>query len=167
MAYHVGDRRETVRTNRRQLAAAATGGRVDDFCTVSQVHGRNCFVVADHLPASGRPPVEADALVTARPGILLGILTADCLPVIIVDRRCRAVAVVHAGWRGLLAGVVPATLEVLERRYGIGAADLRVYCGPAIGRCCYRVGDEVVEQFAARPPFDRVRPAAPAAGQAG
>jgi copper oxidase (laccase) domain-containing protein len=51
--------------------------------------------------------------------------------------------------------VVPATLEVLERRFGIGTADLRVYCGPAIGRCCYRVGDEVVEQFAARPPFDR------------
>ncbi len=152
MAFHVGDRPEAVAANRRLLAQAATG-RVADFYTATQVHGCRCLEVKDSLSPAALACMEADALMTAVPGLLLGILTADCLPVVIIDRRCRAVAVAHAGWRGLLAAVVPATIAALRQGYGVEAGDLRVYCGPGIGRCCYRVGKEVVVRFAASSPF--------------
>ena len=91
---------------------------------------------------------EGDALIGAAPEGLLGIRTADCVPVLAVDVKCRAVAVVHAGWRGIVGGIVGAAVEAMERELGSRREDLRVAVGPAIGECCYEVGPEVAGRFA-------------------
>jgi purine-nucleoside/S-methyl-5'-thioadenosine phosphorylase / adenosine deaminase len=95
-------------------------------------------------PWEGRP--SADAAVADQPGLLLGIETADCLPVLVVDPRRRAVAAAHAGWRGTAAGVTGRAVEALVR-HGSRPADLLAALGPAIGACCYEVGDELREAF--------------------
>jgi polyphenol oxidase len=115
-------------------------------------------------PENGDAPA-GDALVTAEPGILLSVRTADCLPVLLVDARLRVVAAVHAGWRGALARVIEKTVGELRRMFGSEPENLVAALGPAIGGCCYEVGDEVVDAFRAqfiegesffcRPPRDR------------
>jgi YfiH family protein len=84
--------------------------------------------------------------VAERPGLILGIETADCLPVLLVDPRRRAVAAAHAGWRGTAAGVATQALEALVRG-GSRLEDVLVALGPGIGACCYEVGDELQEAF--------------------
>jgi len=153
MAYHVGDDPCSVAENRRRLAAAVCGRRDVPVYTASQVHGCRVLPVERTMPVDELEKLPADALVTAARGILLGIMTADCLPVLIVDRKLRAVAAVHAGWRGIMAGIVPRTVAAMEKLHGIPAADLLVVLGPCIGRCCYRVGEELVREFAAQPPY--------------
>jgi YfiH family protein len=91
---------------------------------------------------------EGDALIGAEPEGLLGIRTADCVPVLAVDVKRRAVAAVHAGWRGIVGGIVEAAVGAMERELGSRREDLRVAVGPAIGECCYEVGPEVAERFA-------------------
>ena len=91
-----------------------------------------------------------DARITSEAGILLAIRVADCLPVLIADRKLRVVAAVHAGWRGALARVIEKTVGELRRALGSRPQDLVAALGPAIGRCCYEVGDEVVDAFRAQ-----------------
>ena len=109
-----------------------------------QVHGTR---VVSAVP--GDEP-QADALAVARPGLLVGVVTADCMPVLLVDHRRRVAAAVHAGWRGASAGVLEAAVEHLRQTHGTPAADLEVVIGPAVGGCCYEVGPEVLETFRAR-----------------
>jgi YfiH family protein len=115
----------------------------DTLTTVKQVHSAIC------VSAEGRSGVlgQADAIVENTPGNLIAIKTADCVPVLLVDERRRAVAAVHAGWRGTAARIVPAAMETMRQRYGSDPADLHAAIGPAIGECCYEVGPEVLEQF--------------------
>lgn len=105
-----------------------------------QIHG-----VEVRQPPWARPP-EGDAAVAVEPGQLLGIETADCLPVLLVDPRQRAVAAAHAGWRGTVGGVAAAAVRALVAR-GSRAADLLAATGPSIGPCCYEVGEELREAF--------------------
>jgi YfiH family protein len=97
----------------------------------------------DHTPGG-------DAVLTADPGILLSVRTADCLPVLLADVRLRVVAAVHAGWRGALARVIEKTVGELRRLFASAPENLVAALGPAIGGCCYEVGDEVVDAFRAR-----------------
>ncbi len=90
---------------------------------------------------------SGDALLTAEAGILLSVRTADCLPVLLVDPRRRAVGAVHAGWRGALARIVEKSAGEMRRVYGSNLADLVAVLGPSIRACCYEVGQEVVEAF--------------------
>lgn len=128
----VGDDPGAVSVNRARVAAAA-GVDGTRLAAVRQVHGCN-VVEAD---AAG-PSTEADAIVARQPGTIAGILTADCVPVVVAGPG--AVAVAHAGWRGLAGGVIERTLEAVGE---VSAA----WVGPAIGACCYEVGDDVVEAF--------------------
>jgi polyphenol oxidase len=98
-------------------------------------------------PAAARVMPAGDALITAEPGVLLTIRTADCLPVLVADRRLRWVAAIHAGWRGALARVIEKTIGELRRIAGSGPEDLLAVLGPGIGRCCYEVGGEVIDAF--------------------
>ena len=101
----------------------------------------------------GRAPLEraGDGLSTDDPALVLGVQTADCVPILIADRRRGAVAALHAGWRGTAAGIVPRALEHLSTEYGSRPLDLEAVLGPAIGACCYEVGEEVREAVAAGP----------------
>ena len=91
-----------------------------------------------------------DALVTSQPGVLPSVCTADCLPVLLADVNLRVVAAVHAGWRGALARVIEKTVGEMRRIFGSAPENLVAALGPAIGRCCYEVGDEVVDAFRAQ-----------------
>jgi polyphenol oxidase len=78
---------------------------------------------------------------------VVAIKTADCIPILLVDERHRAVAAVHAGWRGTVARIAPAAVEAMARRFATGPRDLHAAIGPGIGKCCYEVGPEVAVQF--------------------
>ena len=138
-----GDAPDSVAENRRRLARAA-GAPV---FTAAQVHG-----VAIARVRAGDVPEEvarrqADGLCTDRADVALAVFVADCIPAVVVDPRTGAFAAVHAGWRGTLAGVLPAAVRALGEHFGARPADLRVALGPAIGPCCFEVGPEVVEAF--------------------
>lgn len=125
----------------------------DPALRLRQVHGAAVF----RATASTEAPPEADAAVTAVPGVLLSIRVADCLPLILAPRTGGAAAVVHAGWRGVAAGVVERGVEALAEVSGAPRADLLAAVGPGIGPCCFEVGEEVVEAVAPRSP-GAVRP---------
>lgn len=112
-----------------------------------QVHG----IDVDVAETSGGPRLEADGLVSVTPGLAVGIVTADCVPVLLLDRAQRAVAALHAGWRGAAHGVLRSGVEQLER-LGSDVSSLEAVIGPAIGGCCYEVGPEVQEAFEAASP---------------
>jgi YfiH family protein len=123
---------------RRRVAHALLGaGRLH---LLKQVHGTNVV----RAPWGGRP--EADAALTDAPGLLVGIETADCLPVLLVDPVRRVAAGAHAGWRGTAAGVARRTVESLVAD-GSRAEDLVAALGPGIGPCCYEVGPELLDAF--------------------
>ncbi|HEY2941437.1 MAG TPA: peptidoglycan editing factor PgeF [Vicinamibacteria bacterium] len=124
-------------TRRRVASALERSGRL---LLLKQVHGAS----VRRAPWSGRP--EADAAVAEAPGLLLGIETADCLPILIVDPVRRAVAAAHAGWRGTAAGVARAAVAALVES-GSRTEDLLAATGPGIGPCCYEVGDELRAAF--------------------
>lgn len=133
----------TVDANREIVARYA--GR--PLAGLFQVHGSEVGVVEEPPPPGGDPraePMQADALVTGRDDVALGVLVADCLPIVLVADR--AVAAVHAGWRGLAGGVVESAVARLTATAGEGAVVAAI--GPAAGRCCYEVGDEVRAAFA-------------------
>jgi polyphenol oxidase len=124
-------------TRRRVASVLERSGRL---LLLKQVHGAS----VRRAPWSGRP--EADAAVAEAPGLLLGIETADCLPILIVDPVRRAVAAAHAGWRGTAAGVARAAVAALVES-GSRTEDLLAATGPGIGPCCYEVGDELRAAF--------------------
>ena len=92
-------------------------------------------------------PPEGDAAETSLRGVAIGIMTADCVPILIADGRGRRVAAAHAGWRGTAQAVVRKTVEFMASRDGISAGDLSAAIGPHIGVCCMEVGEEVVDRF--------------------
>jgi len=141
---HVGDSRESVEANRQRLANVA--GLPAEPHWLQQVHG---IAVAD-LDAD-RPGATADAAVTARPGRVCAVMTADCLPVVLASSDGAVVGAAHAGWRGLAAGVVEATLEAMRRRSPAGAT-FQAWFAPAIGAANFEVGEDVRAAFLAADP---------------
>ena len=135
-----------VAENRRRAGAAVA--RDARLVTVYQVHSAVC-VEAGEWAHDARP--QADALVTDRPGLLLGILTADCAPVLLADREAGVVGAAHAGWKGALAGVTDTTIEAMER---LGACRERIAAavGPCIARSSYEVDDAFARRFEAADP---------------
>ena len=113
--------------------------------TVRQVHGTR--VVAAE---PGNEPPEADGIATGERGVALGVVTADCVPVLLLARSAGAVAAVHAGWRGAAAGILEAALARLHASFGVEPREVEALLGPSIGPCCYRVGKEVQAAFTAR-----------------
>ncbi len=109
---------------------------------VRQVHS-DLIVRADHSGLLG----EGDALITSVPGLTISVRTADCYPILLADARKRAVAAVHAGWRGTAGRIVQKTIEKMQIEFGTEPADIHAAIGPGIGVCCYEVGEEVARQF--------------------
>jgi polyphenol oxidase len=116
----------------------------EPITTVKQIHSG----IVIEAPAGGGDRVaEADALVARQPGLVVGVRTADCVPVLLADSRTRAIASIHAGWRGTALSIVHAALQEMAFRYGTRPEDVYAAIGPSIGPCCYEVGPEVAQQF--------------------
>ena len=137
-----GDAEEAVRENRRRAAAAISPGF--RLVGVYQTHSATCVTVTDPWDDDHRP--EADALVTDRPGLLLGIVTADCAPVLFADRAAGVVGAAHAGWKGALGGVTDATIAAMV---ALGARPGRIAAaiGPSIAQESYEVDEGFRERF--------------------
>jgi len=112
------------------------------MASLKQIHS-NVSLVGDRPGCAG----EGDALVTRQAGVAVSIRTADCFPILLVDRDTRAVAAIHAGWRGTAAGVVTSTLALMRGEFETEAANVLAAIGPGIGKCCYEVGVDVAQQF--------------------
>jgi hypothetical protein len=147
LGFTAHDTAENVRENRARFAEAVTGSRETPMVSARQVHSCRSVPVAEAVGAAVIP--DADGLMTAQAGILLGIQTADCIPVLVADPVRRAVAGFHAGWRGTVTRIVELGVAQMREEFGSDPGDLIAAIGPGIGQCCYTVGAEVLERFAA------------------
>src|ERR1019366_9575599 len=145
------DDRVRVAANRAKFAAALSA-REMPLVTMRQFHSDVIYVAAPAADASNADAPRADALITRTPGLLLGVQTADCVPILLADTRHCVVAAVHAGWRGTLARIAMKALGRMRMEFGTRPRDVVAALGPAIGRCCYEVGPEVAQAFAAQFP---------------
>ena len=114
-----------------------------NLAMLKQIHSAECVASAGRRGVIG----EGDALLEQTPGSVVAVRTADCIPVLLVDPQNRAVAAVHAGWRGTAAQIVRHSIASMHNRFGTTPADLQAAIGPGIGKCCYEVGPEVAAQF--------------------
>jgi YfiH family protein len=160
LGFTASDARENVLENRSRMIEAITGSRSVPCVTARQVHSCRSVKV-DELLAETAAAASAhttyaedvDGLMTRQPGILIGIQTADCIPVLVADPVKRAVAAFHAGWRGTVERIVEHGVAKMAQEFGSDPADLIAAIGPGIGPCCYTVGDEVWGRFNANFPY--------------
>ncbi|MGA8502490.1 MAG: peptidoglycan editing factor PgeF [Candidatus Sulfotelmatobacter sp.] len=136
------DSKVAVERNRAAFSREVTAGSWS-LVTPRQVHSDSIHFVE----APSKSQLVGDGLLTSDPGLLLAIQTADCLPIILVDPKHRAVGVFHAGWRGTLKRIVEKGVGEMRRRFGTRPRDLKAAVGPGIHGCCYQVGKEVRDQF--------------------
>jgi len=144
------DSRNAVERNRavflRKLGAVTRSGKgasLWPLVTLRQIHSD----IIHHIEGLPGGPRVGDGMITSNPGVLLAIQTADCLPVIVVDRKRHAVGVFHAGWRGTVKRIVEKGVGEMIRCFGSRPRDLKVAIGPGIHGCCYEVGEEVRTKF--------------------
>ena len=121
---------------------------LDGIATLKKVHGRDVFVIKDGFSVNSEQ--EGDAIVTDQRRIGVGVFTADCVPLLFVNKSASCVAVAHAGWRGTLSQIVKATLLEMNRSFGVQPEEVHAVIGPSIGKCCYEVGEDVASLFVNR-----------------
>ncbi len=140
------DSRSAVERNRtaflKQLGAT-DGRKTWPLITLRQIHSD----IIHHVSAPSKEPLSGDGLITSIPELLIAVQTADCIPVILVDSKHRAIGTFHAGWRGTLARIVEKGLGEMRRYFGTEPSDVRAAIGPGIHSCCYEVGPEVRGKF--------------------
>jgi polyphenol oxidase len=154
LGFTVDDDRATVLANRRLLAEAVTGDAATPVLALRQFHS-NLVVKANandaarsaSTDAGQQGPRRADGHITDQPGLLLAVQTADCIPVLVADRRQRIVAAFHAGWRGTVKRIVEVGVGRMRLAYGSRPGDLVAAIGPGASACCYAVGEEVFSEF--------------------
>lgn len=165
LGFIVSDERKIVEKNRKRFFSELGAERFS-LAELRQIHSTNIYQVVRGVPGkleyrpSGYPTPQVarialpqgDALITQEPGVLLSVRGADCMPVLLADPRRRAVAAIHAGWRGALAGIVEIAVGEMIRIFDSNPNDLLAAIGPSIRACCYEVGDEVVNAFCGRYP---------------
>ena len=142
VGYGSNDERSAIDENRRRAIAAVLPG--GELATVHQVHSAETVFVERAWPQDERP--NADAMVTDKPGLLLGILTADCAPVLLADSEARVIGAAHAGWRGALAGVTDAAVAAMEQ-LGARREHIRAAVGPCIAQPSYEVDEGFRTRF--------------------
>jgi YfiH family protein len=142
-----GDSRDNIDENYRRMYGAL-GHSPADAVISRQVHGRSVAVIS--RAQRGRQLDDCDGLVTDAPGVVLLQRHADCAPILLYDPKCPAVGIAHAGWRGTLAGISVELVDVMCEAFGSRPGDLVAAIGPAIGVCCYDVGEEVQRAFVER-----------------
>ncbi|MGE5550563.1 MAG: peptidoglycan editing factor PgeF [Bacteroidota bacterium] len=148
MALHAGDDRQDAPA-RRGAFLAALGLEPDALVAAQQVHGTRVAVVGPAARGAGAADYaaalpETDGLATTEPGLPLSVYYADCAPLLLAEPGVRAVAAVHAGWRGAVSGIAARAVETMAVSFGADPARILAAVGPCIGPCCYRVGPEVI-----------------------
>ena len=146
LGFTTEDDRDTVAQNRRLFTQAVSGDPSTPLVDVHQIHS-NLVLLASSADASREKSRSADGLMTNEPGLLLGIRTADCIPILVADRKRHAVAAFHAGWRGTVQRIVESGIGRMRLQFESRPEDLIAAIGPGIGPCCYAVGEEVLSSF--------------------
>ncbi len=146
LGFTAEDDRANVLANRRLFAEAISGNAATPIVALKQFHA-NLVVDATRVDAARPTPRRADGQITTEPGLLLAVQTADCIPVLVADRRQRIVAAFHAGWRGTVKRIVETGIGRLRLLYGSRPQDLIAAIGPGASACCYSVGEEVLSEF--------------------
>jgi YfiH family protein len=146
LGFTAEDDRDAVAQNLQLFAQAVTGDPSTPLVDVHQIHS-NLVLLARRSDASWKKPRSADGLMTDEPGLLVGIRTADCIPILVADRKRHAVAAFHAGWRGTVQRIVESGIGRMRLQFGSRPEDLVAAIGPGIGPCCYAVGEEVFSSF--------------------
>lgn len=145
LGFTASDTRENVQENRQRLLTNVFG-EDRPLVTLHQIHSGVIHRIG-HANTSEEAVLHGDGLMTNEPGIVLGIQTADCVPVLVADKQRGVVAAFHAGWRGTLQRIVEVGVSRMREDFGSAPADLRAAIGPSIRQCCYSVGDEVRQKF--------------------
>ncbi|MBM3211520.1 peptidoglycan editing factor PgeF [Candidatus Poribacteria bacterium] len=151
LAYHVGDIQDDVTENRKRFCHAL-GINMDSLVIAQQIHGDKVAVVDKSHAGAGAYSHEsaifgADAMITNTRYLALGVLTADCVPVLILDPIKKVIGVAHAGWRGILKMIAAKAVLMMQETFRTRADDCLVALGPSIGPCCYVVDENIISQF--------------------
>lgn len=144
LGFTAEDTREHVLRNRELFAEAVSGSAATPLVTIRQIHS-SVIAIADSTHIGH--PCKGDALITDKPGLLIGVLTADCTPVLVADRKKKVVAAFHAGWRGTVKRIVENGIGRMRMEFGSDPKDLVAAIGPSIGPCCYAIGEDVLSEF--------------------
>ncbi len=148
LGFTAHDSKAAVLRNRQAFVSALVKNRKPawELATLRQIHSDLVHLVSK----APKLPLAGDGLITNTPGVLLAVLTADCLPVIVVDPQKHAAGVFHAGWRGTLKRIVEKGVGEMRKYFGSDPAQLRAVIGPGIRNCCYQVGPEIRNSFEAQ-----------------
>ena len=145
LSFTGGDTRRRVLLNRKRFVQAI-GADEMNLVTIEQIHSDVLHRISSTTPAMPKP-AKGDALLTNVPGVLLAVQTADCVPILLADRKRRAVAAIHSGWRGTLLRIAAKAVGRMRMEFGTSPQDVIAAIGPSIGRCCYEVGSDVAAAF--------------------
>jgi YfiH family protein len=155
LALHTGEDPEKIAVNRKHFAEKLSLEKGTVFVTANQTHSDHISVIESKQMRGWESQEDAvedcDALVTNQTGIILTVLTADCVPVLLYDPIRNVVAAVHAGWRGTREKIVAKTIDIMKSRFDTNPADILAGVAPAIGKCCYEVGEDVASRLADYP----------------
>lgn len=147
LGFTTSDDATNVVENRRRFLEAVCGDPHFPMVTLRQIHSSAVLRVNAPPAAADSKCAEGDGMMTDRPGLLLAIQTADCIPVLVADRKRRAIAGFHAGWRGTVKRIVEQGVGRMRMEFGSQPEDLAAAIGPGVGHCCYAVGEEVRGEF--------------------
>jgi len=148
LAYHVGDEDKSVLNNRQMIIEKLLNPGPEYLYSALQVHGDNVLYVDKYTRhKDGNIPIEADSLITNKRNIPIMVLGADCNLIIIIDKKEKAIGVVHAGWKGTLNGVLGKTLVEFKRHFDSSPENILAFFGPSIRNCCYKVDSILIDRF--------------------
>ena len=151
LALHTGEVPEEIVKNRKMIAAYLDTNKALSFVVANQTHSDHIKVIQSAVTRGWKSMEDAiedcDALITDQKGMVLTILTADCVPILLYDEIKGVVAAVHAGWKGTKANIVAKTVLKMQKVFGSDPQDIVAGVAPSIGRCCYEVGEDVARHF--------------------
>ena len=151
LALHTGEALDEIVTNRQKIISELDLSEKAYFVVANQTHSDHITVITEEATkgweALENAVADSDALITDLPGVMLVILTADCVPILLYDKKKKVVAAVHAGWKGTRSQIVFKTVVKMTEVFGSDPADILAGIAPSIGKCCYEVGKDVAKNF--------------------
>jgi len=151
LALHTGEQADTIIANRKKLSTLLNSNETLHYIVANQTHSDNIKIITKKETKGWESLSDAiedcDAMITDIKGVMLSILTADCVPVLLYDQEKEVIAAVHAGWKGTKAKIVSKTVQTMQKVYDSDPKKIIVGIAPSISRCCYEVGEDVAQYF--------------------